>query len=95
MAILIERKSFSKIQDCIDFPNLVEIQIQSYERFLQSDRPKRKRKRQGLEAAFQDAFPIESFDGSCRLEYLGYNLGKPKYSVPECRKRSMTFAAPL
>ena len=95
MIKLIERRSFSKIQDCIDFPNLVEIQIQSYERFLQSDRPKRRRKRQGLEAAFQDAFPIESFDGSCRLEYLGYSLGKPKYSVAECHKRSMTYAAPL
>jgi DNA-directed RNA polymerase subunit beta len=95
MSKLIERKSFSKISDCIELPNLVEIQIDSYERFLQSDRPKRKRKRQGLEASFQDAFPIESFDGSCRLEYLGYALGKPKYSVVECRKRSMTYAAPL
>ncbi len=95
MIKLIERKSFSKIADCIGFPNLVEIQINSYERFLQSDRPKRRRKRMGLEAAFQDSFPIESFDNSCRLEYLGYSLGKPKYSVAECRKRSMTFAAPL
>ena len=95
MAELIERKSLSKIRDCMELPNLLEIQLNSYERFLQTDRPKRRRKRQGLEAAFEDAFPIESFDGSCRLEYLGYHLGKPKYSVAECHKRSMTYAAPL
>ncbi len=95
MSVLIKRKSFSKIQDCIELPNLVEIQIKSYEQFLQTDRTKRRRKRQGLEAAFQDSFPIESFDGTCRLEYLGYSLGKPKYSISECHKRAMTYAAPL
>jgi len=95
MSSLIKRKSFSKIQDCIELPNLVEIQIKSYEQFLQSDRSKRRRKRQGLEAAFQDSFPIESFDGTCRLEYLGYSLAKPKYSIAECHKRAMTYAAPL
>ena len=95
MSVLIKRKSFSKIQDCIALPNLVEIQIKSYEQFLQTDRSKRRRKRQGLEAAFQDSFPIESFDGTCRLEYLGYSLGKPKYSISECHKRAMTYAAPL
>jgi DNA-directed RNA polymerase subunit beta len=95
MSVLVERKSFSKIQDCMPLPNLVEIQIKSYEQFLQTDRPKRRRKRQGLEAAFQESFPIESFDGTCRLEYLGYVLGKPKYSISECHKRAMTYAAPL
>ncbi|OGW92518.1 MAG: DNA-directed RNA polymerase subunit beta [Omnitrophica bacterium RIFCSPLOWO2_12_FULL_44_17] len=79
----------------MEIPNLVEIQIKSYQQFLQSDRPKRRRKRQGLEAVMQESFPIESFDGSCRLEYSGYNLGKPKYSVSECHKRGMTYAAPL
>lgn len=95
MIPLIERKSFGKILDTIGLPNLVEIQLNSYEEFLQTDRPMRRRKRQGLDAAFQDCFPIESFDGSCRLEYEGYNLGKPKYSIAECHKRGMTYAAPL
>ena len=94
MPSLIERKSFSKIGDAMDMPNLVEIQIRSYEEFLQTDQ-KRRRKKQGLEAVFQESFPIESFDGSCKLEYLGYNLGKPKYSISECHKRGMTYAAPL
>ncbi len=95
MPPLIERKSFATIQDAMDLPNLVEIQIRSYQEFLQTERAKKRRKRQGLEAVFQEAFPIESFDGTCKLEYLGYVLGKPKYSIPECRKRSMTHAAPL
>ena len=90
-----ERKNFTKIHDTMDLPNLVEIQVKSYKDFLQSERAKRQRKRQGLEAAFHDCFPVESFDGSCKLEYLGYMLGKPKYSIPECHKRGMTYAAPL
>ncbi len=95
MKPLITRKSFTKIQDTMDMPNLVEIQIKSYEEFLQSGRTNRRRKSQGLEEAFADCFPIESFDGTCRLEYQGYSLGKPKYSIPECQKRGMTYAAPL
>ena len=95
MMPLIKRKSFTKIQDTMDLPNLVEIQIKSYEEFLQSGHSTRRRKSQGLEAAFADCFPIESFDGTCRLEYQGYSLGKPKYSIPECQKRGMTYAAPL
>src|SRR3989338_11458863 len=90
-----ERKSYTKIKDTMQMPNLVEIQVRSYEEFLQSDKHSRKRKRQGLESVFQDCFPIESFDGTCRLEYDGYTLGKPKYSIAECHKRGMTYAAPL
>ena len=95
MAGLNDRKSFAKLFDCMDIPNLVDIQIKSYEQFLQNDRPKRRKRDVGLESAFHDCFPIESFDGSCKLEYLGYSLGKPKYSVSECHKRGMTYAAPL
>ena len=63
-----ERKNFTKIHDTMDLPNLVEIQVKSYKDFLQSERSKRQRKRQGLEAAFHDCFPVDSFDGSCKLE---------------------------
>ncbi len=90
-----ERKNFTKIHDTMDIPNLVEIQVESYEKFLQTESPKRKRKRQGLESAFQECFPVDSVDGTCRLEYTGYSLGKPKYSIAECHKRGMTYAAPL
>ncbi|OGW78964.1 MAG: DNA-directed RNA polymerase subunit beta [Omnitrophica bacterium GWA2_52_8] len=95
MAIVPERKNFTKIHDTMSLPNLVEIQVRSYQEFLQTERAKRQRKSQGLEAAFQDCFPIESFDGTCKLEYVGYSLGKPKYSIAECHKRGMTYAAPL
>jgi len=95
MSTLKERNSFSKIAECMGLPILVEIQTDSYAHFLQLEHSSRKRKRQGLEAAFQDCFPIESFDGSCRLEYAGYELGKSKYPIVECHKRGMTYAAPL
>ncbi len=95
MSGLNTRTSFSKIPESMDIPYLVEIQSSSYEQFLQNHRPKKRRKRVGLEAAFQDCFPVESFDGSCSLEYVAYTLGKPKYSISECRKRGMTYAAPL
>ncbi len=95
MTAIVERKNFTKIHDTMDLPNLVEIQVQSYQDFLQTERAKRSRKQQGLEAAFQDCFPIASFDGTCKLEYEGYMLGKPKYSIMECHKRGMTYAAPL
>jgi len=90
-----QRFSFGKLVDCMDIPNLVELQLESYESFLQNFRTKKKRTRQGLEASFMDCFPIESYDGTCRLEYCGYSLGKPKYSIEECHKRGMTYAAPL
>ena len=95
MTVLVDRKNFTKIHDTMELPNLVEIQVQSYQEFLQTERGKRQRKRQGLEAAFHDCFPVESFDGTCRLEYVGYSLGKPKYSIAECHNRGMTYAAPL
>ncbi len=95
MTTAVERKNFTKIHDTMNMPNLVEIQVQSYEKFLQSLGSVKKRKRQGLESSFCECFPIESVDGTCRLEYDGYILGKPKYSIPECHKRGMTYAAPL
>jgi DNA-directed RNA polymerase subunit beta len=95
MSLLTERVNYNKVPECMDVPSLVEIQVKSYLEFLQTEERKRRRARKGLEAAFQDSFPIESFDGTCRLEYLGYSLGKPKYPIAECQKRGMTYAAPL
>ena len=90
-----EIKSFGKIPDSMELPNFVEIQTNSYDQFLQAGIPIRKRKTTGMEAVFKECFPIDSFDGTCRLEYVSYELGKPKYSIAECHKRAMTFAAPL
>ncbi len=91
----LKRQSFGKIEDICDMPHLVEIQTQSYSDFLQTGVPKSKRKNAGLEEVFQEAFPIESYDAAHKLEYLSYSVGKPKYTIEECQKKSMTYCAPL
>ncbi|OGW80807.1 MAG: DNA-directed RNA polymerase subunit beta [Omnitrophica bacterium RIFCSPHIGHO2_02_FULL_51_18] len=90
-----KRHSFGKIEDICDMPHLVEIQTKSFADFLQVGVPKSKRKNSGLEEVFREAFPIESYDTTHKLEYVSYNVGKPKYTIEECRKKSMTYCAPL
>ncbi len=89
-----ERKSFAKIQDVVELPDLIETQQLSYNQFLQQDELPGRRKMLGLHQAFFSIFPIKGRDGST-LEYVEYTLGRPKYSVMECIDRGMTFAAPL
>jgi len=90
-----KRKSYAKIEECYRLPNLLEVQLDSYNDFLQKEVSKSKRKNQGLESAFREVFPIESADGEYRLEYLSYSIGKPKYIIPECKKRGMSYAGAL
>ena len=90
-----ERKSYAKIKECFELPNLLEIQLKSYFDFLQDDTAKSKRKNVGLESAFREVFPIESTDGEYKLEYLSYSIGKPKYNIIECRRRGMSYAGAL
>ena len=92
---MIKRRSFAKIPDPVEPPNMVEVQTRSYADFLQAEAPKTKRESMGLQAAFLDVFPIQSYDGRYKLEFLWYTLGRPKYSVDECRYRGMTLASPL
>lgn len=88
-------KDFSKFQDNFELPQLLDIQTISYEEFLQREIPADKRKDQGLEEVFREVFPLESYDAQIRLEYIGYSIGKEKYSRFECQRRGMTYAAPL
>ncbi len=90
-----KRKSFAKLKEIYPMPNLLDLQLLSYKEFLQSEIRSEERKSLGLQEAFQEVFPIESFDKRFRLEFVSYTLGKPKYSVEECRRRGMTFASPL
>ncbi len=90
-----KRLSFGKIPEICDMPHLVEIQTKSYEDFLQWGVPKSRRKNIGLQEVFTEVFPLESYDAKFKLEYVNYSLGKPKYSLEECYKKGMTFAAPL
>jgi len=89
------RKNFAKIKKIIDIPNLIDIQKNSYKRFLQLDIPSEARKNSGLEAVFKSVFPIRDFSETASLEYVSYSLGTPKYDVEECHQRGMTFAAPM
>ena len=89
------RKNFAKIKKIIDIPNLIDIQKNSYKRFLQLDLPVEARKNSGLESVFRSVFPIKDFSEVSSLEYVSYSLGTPKYDVEECHQRGMTFAAPM
>jgi DNA-directed RNA polymerase subunit beta len=87
---------FGKIGDAVPIPNLTEVQIASYERFLQADVPPSKRKEDvGLEALFREVFPITSYDKTMELEYLGYELEKPRYTIEQCRELRLTYGYPL
>src|SRR6266487_4210909 len=89
------RKNYAKINKIIDIPNLIDIQKQSYEKFLQKDIPQDQREDVGLQGVFKSVFPFKDFSETSSLEFVSYNLDKPKYDVDECRQRGMTFAAPI
>ena len=89
------RRDFSKIPSIVDIPNLIEIQQQSYEQFLQKDGAPEKRDDIGLQAVFKSVFPIGDYNGNASLEFHSYHFGDPKYTVEECHDRGMTYAIPL
>ncbi|OHB27549.1 MAG: DNA-directed RNA polymerase subunit beta [Desulfuromonadaceae bacterium GWC2_58_13] len=89
------RKHFAEVQRIIDIPNLIDIQKNSYKRFLQAELPPSARQNMGLESVFRSVFPIRDFSETCSLEYVSYSLGVPKYDVDECHQRGMTFASPV
>jgi DNA-directed RNA polymerase subunit beta len=89
------RKSFAKLKQVIEIPNLIDIQKRSYDKFLQLDIPADKREDMGIQGVFKSVFPIKDFSETSSLEFVSYNLEKPKYDVDECRARGMTFAAPI
>ncbi|HOD12471.1 MAG TPA: DNA-directed RNA polymerase subunit beta [Candidatus Omnitrophota bacterium] len=90
-----EIRDFSKFKDTFTLPNLLDVQVVSYDHFLQRFVKPEERKNQGLEEVFRETFPFESYDGQVRMEYISYQLGKEKYSSRECQRRSMTYSAPL
>ena len=92
---LIDRFSYGKIASAIDMPNLLDIQIDSYNWFLQKDRTPGERTKQGLQAVFNSIFPIADVHNLFSLEFVDYAIGTPKYEVEECLERGTTYAAPL
>jgi DNA-directed RNA polymerase subunit beta len=89
------RKNFGKIERIVDISNLIEMQKESYRRFLQKDVPPEARSEYGLHGVFRSVFPIRDFSGACSLEFVEYGLGDPKYDVDECQQRGMTFEVPM
>ena len=90
-----ERVHFGKIKEVIAPPNLIELQTNSYKEFLQTDCPKSKRKNTGLQAVFTEVFPIESYDGKCKLDFDSFEIGEPKNDWLECLRQGITYGAPL
>lgn len=88
-------RNFGKIQADYEITGLTRIQTESYARFLQLDRTSRDRLEQGLEGILREVFPIESYDGQFRLEYVRYELGKPRYTPAECRQLRLTYGMPF
>ncbi|MCE2965094.1 MAG: DNA-directed RNA polymerase subunit beta [Alphaproteobacteria bacterium] len=89
------RKTFGHIPEVAQMPNLIEVQKQSYDQFLQIHIPAEKRDNSGLQEVFKSVFPIEDFAGKSHLEFVKYEFEAPKYDVEECGQRGITFAAPL
>ncbi|HNX92315.1 MAG TPA: DNA-directed RNA polymerase subunit beta [Syntrophomonas sp.] len=81
----VERLTYSQIIDVLDLPNLIQVQLSSYEWFLRS----------GLRTALQEVFPISDFTGHLELDFIDYSLGEPKYEVQECKERDVSYQAPL
>jgi DNA-directed RNA polymerase subunit beta len=89
------RKNFGKIERVVEISNLIEMQKESYHRFLQKDLEPGARSDYGLQGVFKSVFPIRDFSGVCSLEFVDYGLGDPKYDVDECQQRGMTYEVPM
>ncbi|MGD9895886.1 MAG: DNA-directed RNA polymerase subunit beta [Candidatus Methylacidiphilaceae bacterium] len=90
-----QRLNFGKILETVPMPNLIAHQIRSYEEFLQLGVPASERKPEGLHGVFLEVFPIESYDGKVRLEYLSYEVAPPKFSPFHCLQNGETYASAL
>lgn len=92
----VERKTFGRLQEMAETPpNLIAIQTKSYEDFLQLDTPAAKREHKGLQAIFREIFPVASYDGKYTLDFVGYNLDKPKKTYLQALMDGETYARPL
>ncbi|MEM9810434.1 MAG: DNA-directed RNA polymerase subunit beta [Pseudomonadota bacterium] len=89
------RKGFGRIGDAVTMPNLIQVQRESYEAFLQRYVQADERKRDGLEAVFRSVFPISDFTETAYLQYVSYEFEHPKFDTEECMQRDMTYSAPL
>ncbi len=90
-----KRITFSSITPVIDMPDLLDVQLQSFEDFLQLKVKPEEREDKGLQSVFKANFPILDNKEFYRLDFVSYHVEKPRYSVEECEERGLTFSAPL
>ncbi|SFH58783.1 DNA-directed RNA polymerase subunit beta [Planctomicrobium piriforme] len=88
-------RHFGKIEARHELSDLTRIQTESYHRFLQLERKPEERRNEGLEEILREVFPVESYDGQYKLDYVKYELGKPRYSPTECRQLRLTYGRPF
>ena len=86
------RKSFGNRESVLAVPYLLQMQKDAYTAFLQADRAPQKRAIEGLQAAFDNAFPIVSHNGFVEMKFIEYNLAKPAFDVRECQTRGLTLS---
>ena len=89
------RKDFGKIEKLLDLPYLIELQKNSYAKFLQKDVPPEERKDIGLQEVFKSVFPIKDFTGTAQLEFVKYSFEEVKYDEDECKDKGLTYEAPV
>ena len=88
-------RNFGRLGDLLDIPNLTEIQTVKFVKFLQEQTDPEKRSNSGLESILREVFPIKSYDESLMLEYVKYELGKPRYRPIDCRELGLTYGRPF
>jgi DNA-directed RNA polymerase subunit beta len=88
-------RNFGRFGDAIEVPPLTDVQTRSYDRFLQLDVSPEKRTPTGLEGVLREIFPIESYDKTLSLQFIRYELGKPRYGPDECRQLRLTYGRPF
>ncbi len=91
----IVRKNFAMAETLLEPPHLISMQRESYDKFLQKNVDPEEREDFGLQGILKDIFPIHDFNGNCSLEFVRYIFGVPKYTVPECLQRGMSYEIPL
>src|ERR1043166_5820231 len=90
-----EERNFGRFGDAVEVPSLTDVQTKSYDRFLQLLEHPEQRDNHGLEGVLREIFPIESYDKTLSLDYVKYELGKPRYGPDECRQLRLTYGRPF
>ncbi len=90
-----EVRNYGTVDESLPLPNLMDFQVVAWDRFLQRDVHYSERDNAGLEAILREIFPIQSYDEKLSLEYIGYELGRPRYNPGECRRLQLTYGSPL